>query len=126
MNSAFVEIEEQKQVIQQLENKQFAAKAGGKIFDKLGELQNAKKKLMLMQKQRMMNKQMMMFKQKQMMMAKQRAVQQQALPSLSGGAAPLTLGLNETTTNQVERPTIHYLLNYMSELSQPAEPLFSD
>ena len=60
MNSAFVEIEEQKQVIQQLENKQFAAKAGGKTFDRLDELQNAKKKLMLMQKQRMMNKQMIM------------------------------------------------------------------
>jgi len=100
MNSAFVEIEEQKQVIQQLENKQFAAKAGGKTFDRLDELQNAKKKLMLMQKQRMMNKQMMMFKQKQMMMAKQRAMHQQVPPSLSGSPAPVTLGLNETMANQ--------------------------
>jgi len=77
MNEGFIEIEEQKQVLQKLENEQKAAEAAGKQFLKTGELMAAQKKLMMMEKRMMMDKQMMMFKQKQMMMAKQRMMQEQ-------------------------------------------------
>jgi len=77
MNEGFIEIEEQKQVLQKLENEQQATEAAGKPFLKMGELMAAQKKLMMMEKRMMMDKQMMMFKQKQMMMAKQRRMQEE-------------------------------------------------
>ena len=77
MNEGFIEIEEQKQVLQKLENEQKATEMAGKQFLKMGELMAAKKKLMMMEKRIIMDKQMMMFKQKQMMMAKQRMMQEQ-------------------------------------------------
>jgi len=72
MNEGFVEIEEQRQVIQRLEEEEKNAAASGTKFHRKDELNAAKKKLMMMEKHRMMNKQMMLFKQKQMMMAKQK------------------------------------------------------
>ena len=72
MNEGFVEIEEQKQVIQDLEMEEKNAAAFGHNFDKMDELNSARKKLMMMEKHRMMGKQMMMFKQKQQMMMKQK------------------------------------------------------
>ena len=72
MNEGFIEIEEQKQVLQRLENEQKNAKAAGRDFLLIGELMAAQKKLMMMEKRMMMDKQMAMFKQKQMMMAKQK------------------------------------------------------
>lgn len=77
MNEGFIEIEEQKQVIQRLEMEQKSLEAEGKEFQKIGELLAAQKKLMMMEKKMMMDKQMMVFKQKQMMMAKQRAMMEQ-------------------------------------------------
>ena len=76
MNEGFIEIEEQKQVLQRLEDEQKNAEDTGKDFLRIGELMSAQKKLMMMEKHMMMDKQMQMFKQKQMMMAKQREMQE--------------------------------------------------
>ena len=71
MNDAFIEIEEQKAVVQKLEMEKKAAMEAGRGFEE-GKLQAAVKKLMMMEKHRMMDKQMMVFKQKQRMMALKR------------------------------------------------------
>jgi len=76
MNEGFIEIEEQKQVLQRLEDEQKNAGDTGKDFLRIGELMSAQKKLMMMEKRMMMDKQMQMFKQKQMMMVKQREMQE--------------------------------------------------
>ena len=67
MNDAFIEIEEQKAVVQKLEMEKKNALEAGEDFDD-GGLQAAMKKLMMME--RMRDKQVMMSKQR--MMAKQR------------------------------------------------------
>jgi len=85
MNEGFIEIEEQKQVLQKLENEQKNAEANGKPFPRIGELNAAQKKLMMMEKRMMMDKQMMMFKQKQMMMAKQRSMQEEKQKMMMSG-----------------------------------------
>ena len=72
MNEGFMEIEEQGQAVQRLEMEEKEAASTGSEFRKMGELNAARKKLMMMEKHRMMNKQMMMFKQKQAMMARQK------------------------------------------------------
>merc|ERR1719508_675647 len=77
MNEAFMEIEEQKQVLQKLKEEKTNVEAAGRNFLKTGELMAAQKKLMMMEKRMMMDKQMAMFKQKQMMMAKQRNMLEQ-------------------------------------------------
>ena len=81
MNEGFMEIEQQKQVIQALEDDQIKAEATGKTFTKMTELNAARKKLMMMEKHRMMNNQMMMFKQKQMMMAQRKLNMMKILPA---------------------------------------------
>ena len=72
MNQGFMEIEEQRQVVEKLEQEERESVESGTVFTRWSELEAAKKKLMMMEKHRMMNKQMMMFKQKQMMMAQQK------------------------------------------------------
>lgn len=85
MNEGFIEIEEQRQVLQGLENEQRNAEATGKQFLKMGELMAAQKKLMMMEKRMMMDKQMAMFKQKQMMMVNQRNMLEQKQKEMMSG-----------------------------------------
>merc|ERR1711874_379767 len=92
MNEGFIEIEEQRMVLQKLENEQNQAEVAGKEFMKLGELMAAQKKLM------MMGKQMMMFKQKQMMMAKQRRMDEQKQKMMMLGQLNKRQNLNANTT----------------------------
>lgn len=65
MNEIFMEIEQQRQVVTDLEEEQTTL---GVFFNKRAELMAAQKKLMMMEKQVMMKKQMEMFQQKQRMM----------------------------------------------------------
>merc|ERR1711874_258503 len=97
-NEGFIEIEEQRMVLQKLENEQNQAEMGGKEFMKLGELMAAQKKLMMMEKRMMMGKQMMMFKQKQMMMAKQRRMEEQKQKMMMLGQLNKRQNLNANTT----------------------------
>ena len=85
MNEGFIEIEEQRQVLQGLENEQRNAEATGKQFLKMGELMAAQKKLMMMEKRMMMDKQMAMFKQKQMMTVNQRNMLEQKQKEMMSG-----------------------------------------
>jgi len=101
MNEGFVEIEEQKQVIQDLEMEEKNAAAFGHNFDKMDELNSARKKLMMMEKHRMMGKQMMMFKQKQQMMMKQKQkIMSLQRPALVTPNYQSLTGISNTTKDQ--------------------------
>jgi len=69
MNSIFMEIEQQRQIVSELEGEE---RKLGVFFDKKAKLMAAQKKLMMMEKQVMMKKRMEVFQQKQRMMEKRR------------------------------------------------------
>jgi len=73
MNRIFMEIEEQRQAVAELEREQ---KSMGVFFNKRHQLMQAQKKLMMMEKQVMMKKQMEVFQQKQRMMDKHSSLAQ--------------------------------------------------
>ena len=104
MNDAFIEIEEQKAVVQKLEMEQQSAREAGQAFDE-GRLQAAVKKLMMMEKHRMMDKQMMVFKQKQRMMAARRMeteeLQKRMMMNKMTNYEPnnVTMSINEVNNN---------------------------
>jgi len=74
MNEAFIEVEELRQTVRNLEEEKTKVEMLGEDYDRTDELKAATKKLMMMEKNMMMEKQMMMFKQKQMMMEKQKQI----------------------------------------------------
>ena len=104
MNEGFMEIEEQGQAVQRLEMEEKEAASSGSEFRKMGELNAARKKLMMMEKHRMMNKQMMMFKQKQAMMARQKEMmdkqQRQILITPQQLTSSLTQPFNSSTEGE--------------------------
>ena len=108
MNEGFMEIEEQRQVVQRLEREEKEAASDGREFRRMGELNAARKKLMMMEKHRMMNKQMMMFKQKQAMMARQKEMmmekqQRQILITPQQLTSSQTQSFNSSTGNEKVR-----------------------
>ena len=116
MNEGFIEIEEQRMVLQKLENEQNQAEVAGKEFMKLGELMAAQKKLMMMEKRMMMGKQMMMFKQKQMMMAKQRRMEEQKQKMMMLGQLNNRQNLHANTTVESISSTVDMVRVKISEI----------